>query len=82
MSDQLRQTLKSRRTGGAPPATNETNTFFTPFGFASRLRRETLLQRWSHQIPRSGDPHQVLAAVARLHPYTLTPLSWSKQYVR
>ncbi|QDL09399.1 hypothetical protein DP113_17075 [Brasilonema octagenarum UFV-E1] len=33
----------------------------TPFGFASRLRRETLLQRWSHQIPRSGDPHQVLA---------------------
>ncbi|QDL06904.1 hypothetical protein DP114_02375 [Brasilonema sennae CENA114] len=33
----------------------------TPFGFASRLRRETLLQRWSHQIPLSGNPHQVLA---------------------
>jgi hypothetical protein len=33
----------------------------TPFGFASRLGRETLLQRWSHQIPRSGNPHQVLA---------------------
>ncbi|QDL10225.1 hypothetical protein DP113_22000 [Brasilonema octagenarum UFV-E1] len=27
-----------------------------PFGFASRLRRETLLQRWSHQIPLSGNP--------------------------
>ncbi|QDL18227.1 hypothetical protein DP113_31780 [Brasilonema octagenarum UFV-E1] len=33
----------------------------TPFGFASRLGRETLLQRWSHQIPLSGNPHQVLA---------------------
>ncbi|QDL06920.1 hypothetical protein DP114_02470 [Brasilonema sennae CENA114] len=33
----------------------------TPFGFASRLRRETLLQRWSHQIPLSGNPHQGLA---------------------
>ncbi|QDL10426.1 hypothetical protein DP113_23180 [Brasilonema octagenarum UFV-E1] len=33
----------------------------TPFGFASRLGRETLLQRWSHQVPLSGNPHQGLA---------------------
>jgi hypothetical protein len=48
----------------------------TPFGFASRLGRETLSevattrgtrarhnswQRWSHQIPLSGNPHQGLA---------------------
>ncbi|WP_211178633.1 hypothetical protein, partial [Brasilonema octagenarum] len=29
--------------------------------------RHFSLQRWSHQIPLSGDPHQVLAP---LHPYT------------
>ncbi len=34
----------------------------TPFGFASRLRRETLLQRWSHQIPLSGNPLRLRSA--------------------
>jgi hypothetical protein len=33
----------------------------TPFGFASRLCRESRHSRWSHQIPLSGNPHQVLA---------------------
>jgi hypothetical protein len=33
-----------------------------PFGFASRLGRETLLQRWSHQIPLSGNPLRLRSA--------------------
>ncbi|MBP5976262.1 hypothetical protein HW132_26915 [Brasilonema sp. CT11] len=28
----------------------------SPFGFASRLRRETLPQRWTHQFPTAGNP--------------------------
>ncbi|QDL11848.1 hypothetical protein DP114_31650 [Brasilonema sennae CENA114] len=47
----------------------------TPFGFASRLGRETLLQRWSHQIPRSGNPLGLRSA-----PYacgTATPIGAS-----
>ncbi len=39
----------SRYNGGNPPSGS-------PFGFASRLRRETLLQRWSHQLPGRGKP--------------------------
>ncbi|QDL09801.1 hypothetical protein DP113_19545 [Brasilonema octagenarum UFV-E1] len=48
----------------------------TPFGFASRLRRETLLQRWSHQIPSEGNPHQVLAPQGTTLGSTGSPQHW------
>jgi hypothetical protein len=59
---------------GSSRATNGKNTLFTPFGFASRLGRETLsvcvappsglvatTRGTRRQIPLSGNPHQVLA---------------------
>ncbi|WP_171975120.1 hypothetical protein [Brasilonema sennae] len=35
----------------------------SPFGFASRLRRETLPQRWTHQMPAEGNPPAALVSL-------------------
>ncbi len=50
-----------------PPRRQERQEVFaTPFGFASSLRRETRLQDWTHQSPRSGNPPAALARLSVL----------------